>query len=139
MEVPRPGVKSELQIPAYTTATAIPDPSHIWDLHHSLWQRQILNPLCQARDQTPASNGTRASAVRFLTHWTTKRTLAFFTFEAASNDPIHVFKTLSEAKSLQTLGLDCDRSSSYFFSNLQSPCLLYKLAFLHRNKPETPG
>ena len=28
MEVPRPGVKSELQLPTYTTATATPDPSH---------------------------------------------------------------------------------------------------------------
>ena len=27
IEVPRPGVESELQLPAYTTATAMPDPS----------------------------------------------------------------------------------------------------------------
>ena len=33
MEVPRPGVKSELQLSAYTTATQ--DPSHICELHHS--------------------------------------------------------------------------------------------------------
>ena len=26
VEVPRPGIKSELQLPAYTTATAMPDP-----------------------------------------------------------------------------------------------------------------
>ena len=26
--------------------------SHIWDLHHSLWQCQLLNPLSEARDQT---------------------------------------------------------------------------------------
>ena len=31
----RPGVKSELQPPAYTTATAMQDPIHICDLHHS--------------------------------------------------------------------------------------------------------
>ena len=35
MEVPRLGVKSELQLPAYTTAPEMPDPSHICDLHHS--------------------------------------------------------------------------------------------------------
>ena len=29
MEVPRLGVEAELQLPAYTTATATPDPSHI--------------------------------------------------------------------------------------------------------------
>ena len=37
----------ELQLPVYTTAT---DLSHICDLHRSLWQRQILNPLNEARD-----------------------------------------------------------------------------------------
>ena len=33
MEVPRLGVESELQLPAYTTATATQDPSHIFDIH----------------------------------------------------------------------------------------------------------
>ena len=35
MEVPRLGVESELQLPAYATATAMPDLSYICDLHHS--------------------------------------------------------------------------------------------------------
>ena len=52
MEVPRLGVKSELQLPAYTTATAMPDPSWVHDLHHNSWQCWILNPLSGARDQT---------------------------------------------------------------------------------------
>ena len=52
MKVPRLGIKSELPLPAYTTAVATPDPSCIWDLHCSLWQHQILNPLSKARDQT---------------------------------------------------------------------------------------
>ena len=30
----------------------MPDLSHICDLHHSLWQCQILNPVSEARDQT---------------------------------------------------------------------------------------
>jgi len=42
----------ELQLPAYTLATASQDLSHICDLHHSSWQRWILNPLIKARDQT---------------------------------------------------------------------------------------
>ena len=41
----------ELQLLAYTTATAPPDPSHISDLHPSSRQYQILNPLSEARDQ----------------------------------------------------------------------------------------
>ena len=50
MEVPRLGVESELQLPAYTTATATPEPSRVFDLHHGSRQRQILNPLSKARD-----------------------------------------------------------------------------------------
>ena len=42
-------------VAAYTTATATPDLSHICDLHHSSQQRQILNPLKEARDRTAAS------------------------------------------------------------------------------------
>ena len=42
MEVPRLRVKLELQLPAYSTATATPDLSRICDLHHSSWQHQIL-------------------------------------------------------------------------------------------------
>ena len=52
MEVPSLGVELELQLPAYTAATATQDPSHICDLHHSSRQRQIVNPLSEARDRT---------------------------------------------------------------------------------------
>ena len=52
MDVPRLEVESELQMPAYTIATAMPDPSHICDPSHcSSWQCWILNPLSEARDQ----------------------------------------------------------------------------------------
>ena len=50
MDILRPGVKLELQQPAYATATAMLDPSHILDLHHNLWQCWILNPLSEGRD-----------------------------------------------------------------------------------------
>ena len=36
---------------AYTTATAMPDPSHICNLCCSWWQHQILNALSEARDR----------------------------------------------------------------------------------------
>ena len=52
MEIPRLGVKLELQLLVCVIATAVRDPSHICDLHHSLWQRRILNPLSEARDWT---------------------------------------------------------------------------------------
>ena len=50
MEVSRLGVELELQLP--TTATAMPDPSHICDLHHSSQQHRIPDPLSEARDRT---------------------------------------------------------------------------------------
>lgn len=43
MEVPSLGDES---------ATAMPDPSPTCDPHHSSWQRRMLNPLSEARDQT---------------------------------------------------------------------------------------
>ena len=55
MEVPGLGVKLEVQLLAYTTATAMWDPSCLCDLHHSSWQHPILNPLGEARDQTSSS------------------------------------------------------------------------------------
>ena len=50
MEVPRPGIETELQLPAYTTAIAMQDLSHICDLHHSSWQ--YLNLQSETRDRT---------------------------------------------------------------------------------------
>ena len=52
MEVPRLGVQSELQLPAYARATATPDSSHVCDPHHSSQQHQILNPVSEARNRT---------------------------------------------------------------------------------------
>ena len=42
----------ELQLPAYTTATATPALSRIYGLHRNSKQRRVLNPLSEARDQT---------------------------------------------------------------------------------------
>ena len=52
MEVPRLGVESELQLPAYTTATATPDPSHLCNLRHNSRPCRILNPQREASDGT---------------------------------------------------------------------------------------
>ena len=50
MKVPRLEIK-ELQLPAYTAATATQDPSHVYDLHRSSWQHWIFNLLSKARDR----------------------------------------------------------------------------------------
>ena len=70
MEVPRLGVKSELQLLAYTTATATQHLSRVCNLHHRSQQRQIPDPLSEARDRTCALMDT--SWIRC--HCTTTRT-----------------------------------------------------------------
>ena len=52
IEVPRLEAESELQLPAYTTTTAVPYPSLVCDPCHGSLQCWILNPLRKARDQT---------------------------------------------------------------------------------------
>ena len=53
MEVARLGVKSELQLLVYTTAIAT-HPRHICDLHPSLQQYWILNPLSHNSTPNPS-------------------------------------------------------------------------------------
>ena len=47
-----PGVESELQLLAYTAAMATPDLSHIYYIHRSSRQHQILNLVSEARGRT---------------------------------------------------------------------------------------
>ena len=63
-EVPRLGGESELQVLAYTTATEMRDPSHIYNLRHSSQQLRFVNPLSEARDRT--HNLMVPSQIRFL-------------------------------------------------------------------------
>ena len=52
-------VRAAAATAGYTTATETPDLSHICDLHCSLQQHWILNPLSEARDQTHIFMDTR--------------------------------------------------------------------------------
>ena len=53
MEDPRLGVKSDLQLPTYTTATATPDPSCVCDLHTTAHGNTgIFNLLGEVGDRT---------------------------------------------------------------------------------------
>ena len=72
-EVARLGVKSELQLLAYTTATATPDLSCVCNLHHSSQQCQIFNPLSEARGQIHSL--MNRSQVRYC--WVTEETPSF--------------------------------------------------------------
>ena len=51
MDIPRLGVKSELELWAYAAVTATSNPSHVCNLYHSSWICWILNPLSEAKDQ----------------------------------------------------------------------------------------
>ena len=65
MEIPRLGVESELQLPAYSIATATQDLNCICNLHHSWLQHRIFKPLNKARDWTQTLMDT--SQVHY--HW----------------------------------------------------------------------
>ena len=77
MAVPRLGVELELQLLAYTTATAMLDPSHVCDLYHSSWQFWILNQMSGARDWTCVLMDT--SRVRY--HWAATQDFLKWTFQ----------------------------------------------------------
>ena len=77
MEVPRLGVESEPQLPAYISATAAQDP-HVFNPYHGSLQCWILNLLREARDQSHflvdtnhvrfccASMGTHGKTLKWL-------------------------------------------------------------------------
>ena len=68
IEVPRLGAESELQLPAYAIATAMPDPSHFCNLQRSSWQCCIPNPLSEARDRIHILMDTNQSGLLTLSH-----------------------------------------------------------------------
>ena len=92
MEFPRLGVDSELKQLAYVTATAMWDPRCVFDLHHSSWQRQILNPLSEARDRTRILMDTS----RVCSPLSRNR-----------NSP-YMYVYVSESKTLQNIHTMCD-------------------------------
>ena len=85
MEVPRLGMKSELLLSAYSTATALRGPSCIWDRHHSSWQGRIFTHGARPGIK-PASLWIR---VGFFTCWFW-RCLTIFYFKSLIVLPLHI-------------------------------------------------
>ena len=111
MEVPWLGVKSKLQLQVHGTATAMPDLSHIFDLSHSLWQCQILNPLSEARDGTHILMDT--SRIHFCC--TTTGTL---TFVFVLRHPHYIQLSLLSSQPPTTLSLFLSEVvKSFFFTS----------------------
>ena len=69
-------VESELQLLAYAIATAIPDPSCVYNIHHSSQQHRILNPLSEARDRTHILMDT-SRVLNLLIHSGNSKILAY--------------------------------------------------------------
>ena len=111
MEVPRLGVKQELQLPAYTTATATQDPSHICYLHLSSWQSWILNPRREARDQTHVFMGT--SWVLYC--WATTGTPILMSLNVSTNSLIYCICTPSTGTNWMAALIGGDFFFFFFF------------------------
>ena len=62
-------VPSELWLPAYSTATAMPNPSHVCVPHHSSQQCWILNPVSKTRDQTHILTDTMSGSSPHEPQW----------------------------------------------------------------------
>ena len=74
MEVPRLGVKLDLQLPAYTTATATAtqDQSHIFNLHHSSCNTWYLTHWAKPETEPASSEttlGPHPSESQWEFHW----------------------------------------------------------------------
>jgi len=65
MEIPRLGVKSELQLLDY--AAVMQDSNHICNLYDSSWQNWIPDPRCKALDQTHILMNTSQIHCRYTT------------------------------------------------------------------------
>ena len=95
-------VKSELQLQTYTTATAMPDPSHVWDLHHSSQQGCILNSQNEAKDQTCILMD--ASQISFC--WATMGTPP----DSFLSPLLPIFKTSTTWPNLDTFSYDLNQA-----------------------------
>ena len=139
MEVPRLGVKSELQLQAYTTATAMPDPSWVCDLHHRSWQHQIFNPLSKARDQTHILVDTSRRRVPYC--WATWRTatvtilMLYFQAFAPCSHFIFPGTGLKVSKTLQGRKIQ-PGGESFFFLN---PWTSQASTWPHLRRNHLPG
>ena len=80
MEDPRLGVQLELQLLAYTKATATQDPSLVCDLQHSSRQCRTPGPLSEARDRTCSLMDTSQIHFHCTTTGTPQDILNLFSF-----------------------------------------------------------
>ena len=99
IEFPRLGARSELQLLAYATAMAMPDPSHLCDLCHSGGNTKSFNLLSKARDRTLILMDT-SQILNSLNHNRNSRKSSNFIY-------LHAAVHLSKHELLETVLFDC--------------------------------
>ena len=80
MEIPRPGFKSELELPALVTATATWNPSCICDLYHS--SGQMPDPLSKAEEMEPTSSWMLAGFASSAPQWELPEIFMYYILQA---------------------------------------------------------
>ena len=114
MEVTRLGVKLELRLLAYSIAIATQDPSRIFELHHSSQQRQILDPLMEARDRM--HNLMDTSRIHFwCTSMGTPTTFIFLRNHQTFPQQLHHFIPSSNVQGFQFLHILVNTCYFLFF------------------------
>ena len=88
IEVPRLGVKSELQLQACTIATAMQDISHLCDLDHSSWQCRTLTQWARPGIE-PASSWILVGLSAAETRWEVTSSLVL---EVHSKQAMHMWR-----------------------------------------------
>ena len=126
MEAPRLRVESELQLPVYTTAIAMPDASLLCDLHCSLQQHGILNTLSKQGSNLPP----HGHCVGFLSHWATMGTLITLIINVSRtgcslfsvlfpHSPTRFPRTTSQINSLDSMSSGKSQSKKVMEYNLE--------------------
>ena len=142
MEVSGLGVKLELQLPAYTTATATRDPSHVCDLHYSSRQYWVLNPLRGARDRAPILMDT--TWVHY--HWATTGTLSSIYFKLCPSPQLIMdlpskhtcFIPLSvDMKQLASQQGSVEKNSFFYFREMLTKMVKYREFLSWRSRNES--
>ena len=126
MEVPRQGVKSEIWLPAYTTAMATQDPSRICDVHHTHDNTGSLIHWARPRIQPTIS----WFLVRFISTAPRRKLLFFFFF--SNMFPISIFIFSGYLHKSGTAGLYGNFIFS-FLRYLHLFCILAPSIYSHTN------
>ena len=142
--------------PAYATATATQDSSHVCDLHHSSQQCQILNSLSKAKDRThilvdtsqvhqPLS--TTGTPIHYFLKSNTKcilSPLSLIKTKFFGGSSLVVWWVKDPMLSLQQLGLDPCPGNFHMSRASPPPQILFRVLYIYffclfRAKPEEYG